>query len=111
MNKPDPDLDKVGRGFIAGGNDPDDVDGMITLYRRFATVGFMQRAIGAWEEGDGYIAQLENAGGQIQREIESGAPRAARVRSLLAEVAALNDRLACRLRWMTLGRVTPRSAT
>jgi hypothetical protein len=44
MNKPDPDLERVRRGFIAGGNDPDDVDGMIMLYRRFASVGFMQRA-------------------------------------------------------------------
>jgi diguanylate cyclase (GGDEF)-like protein len=52
---------------------------MIMLYRRFASVGFMQRAIGAWEEGDGYIAQLERTGGQLQREIESGAPRAEHV--------------------------------
>jgi diguanylate cyclase (GGDEF)-like protein len=93
MNKPDPDLESVRRGFIAGGNDPDDVDGMIMLYRRFASVGFMRRAIGAWEEGDGYIAQLERAGGELQREIESGAPRADHVRSLLADVSALNERL------------------
>jgi diguanylate cyclase (GGDEF)-like protein len=93
MDKPDPDLERVRRGFIAGGNDPDDVDGMITLYRRFASVGFMQRAIGAWEEGDAYIAQIERAGGRLQREIESGAPRAEHVRSLLADVSALNDRL------------------
>jgi hypothetical protein len=32
----DPDLAVVREGFIAGRNDPDDIDGMIRLFRRFS---------------------------------------------------------------------------
>ncbi len=93
MNNANPDLAKVRRGFMAGGNDPDDIDGMIKLYRRFGSAGFMQRAIRAWEEGDRHIALLEDAGDLMRREIESPAPRAEVVRSLLAEVSTINESL------------------
>jgi diguanylate cyclase (GGDEF)-like protein len=93
MNKPQPDVDKVRQGFIDGGNNPDDVDGMFTLYRRFGWVSFMQRAIHAWEEGDRYIVQLDEAGNRLQREIESPAPRAAAIRSILDDVSRINASL------------------
>src|SRR3984957_10780355 len=34
MDKPNPDIRKVRLGFLEGRNHPDDVDGMIDLYRR-----------------------------------------------------------------------------
>jgi hypothetical protein len=73
MDKPKPDFDKARQGFIRGGVHPDDIDGMINLYRRFAWVSFMQRAIRAWDAGDRYVVQLDNAGTLLQREIESPA--------------------------------------
>jgi len=94
MNKANPDLAKVRRGFIAGGNDPDDIGDMINLYRRFGSAAFMQRAIHAWEGGDRLIARLENAGDSMRREIESPVPRAEAVQSLLVEVSTINESLA-----------------
>jgi diguanylate cyclase (GGDEF)-like protein len=93
MNTPSPDLDKVRRGFLRGGNHPDDVDGLITLYRRFGWVAFMQRATRAWDAGDRYIAQLDAAGTLLQSEIEGPAPDTQRIQAILAGIDAINDTL------------------
>src|SRR3984885_6056298 len=55
MNKSNPDIQKVRQGFIRGGNNVDDIDGMIDLYRRFDRGSFMQRAVQAWESADRHI--------------------------------------------------------
>jgi diguanylate cyclase (GGDEF)-like protein len=93
MNKPHPDIQKVRQGFIRGGNNVDDVDGMFDLYHRFAWVHFMQRAIQAWEAADHYIIQLDGAGSSLQREIESPSPSMPAIQSTLAEVSLINENL------------------
>jgi diguanylate cyclase (GGDEF)-like protein len=93
MNQPHPDIRKVRQGFIQGGNHADDVEGMFTLYRRFGWVDFMQRAVRAWDAGDRYIVQLDDAGTSLQREIESPAPSAVRIASILTNIAAINENL------------------
>jgi diguanylate cyclase (GGDEF)-like protein len=90
MDKPNPDFDKVREGFVRGGNHPDDIDGMYNLYRRFGWVSSMQRAIRAWDAADRYIVQLDEAGTLLQREIESPAPSAEKVESILAEIFVIN---------------------
>jgi diguanylate cyclase (GGDEF)-like protein len=94
MDKPNPDFEKVRQGFMRGGNHPDDVDGMFNLYRRFAWVSFMQRAIRAWESGDRYIVLLDDSGTLLQREIESPAPSAEKIQAILAEIFVINEKLA-----------------
>ena len=93
MNKVHPDIQKVRQGFIRGGNNIDDVDGMFDLYHRFAWVQFMQRAIRAWEAADHYILQLDEAGSSLQREIESPSPRLPEIQATLAEVSSINENL------------------
>jgi diguanylate cyclase (GGDEF)-like protein len=93
MDKPNPDFDRVRQGFLRGGIHRDDVDGMYNLYRRFKWISFMQRAIRAWAAADRYIAELDEAGTVLQREIESPAPSAARVKAILGGVAAINENL------------------
>ena len=61
LSKEEPDLAVAREGFLAGKNDPEDVDGMIMLFRRFRDVSFMRRAIGIWAEGDEGIAELNAA--------------------------------------------------
>jgi diguanylate cyclase (GGDEF)-like protein len=93
MNKANPDIQKVRQGFAGGGNNPDDIDGMFNLYRRFHSVSVIQRAIQAWEAGDRYIIQLGQAGRSLQREIESPSPRMQDIESTLAEVSSINEKL------------------
>ena len=93
MDKSNPDFEKVRREFMLGGIHHDDIPGMFKLYRRFEWVGFMQRAIGAWQTGDRYIAQLVDAGTRLQREIEAPTPSAANIHSILTEISRINENL------------------
>jgi diguanylate cyclase (GGDEF)-like protein len=93
MDQAHPDMRKVRLGFIRGGNDLDDIDGMFTLYRRFGWVSFMQRAVRAWVAGDRYIIELDDAGTSLQQEIESSSPSAERIAAILADVSAINENL------------------
>ncbi len=93
MNKPKPDFKMVRQGFLRGGNYPDDIDGMVNLYRRFEWVSFMQRAIQAWEAGDLYIAKLDEAGTLLQSEMASPTPNSEKIKATLAEISRINDNL------------------
>jgi diguanylate cyclase (GGDEF)-like protein len=93
MNKPKADLKKVRQDFLRGGNHPDDIEGMINLYRRFEWISFMQRAMRAWEAGDRYIAQLDEAGARLQLEIAATAPSSKRIESTLTEISGINEHL------------------
>jgi diguanylate cyclase (GGDEF)-like protein len=93
MDKPDPDIQKVRQGFISGRNHPDDVDGMFKLYRRFGWVSYLRRAIRAWETGDRYIAQLNDAAAMLQRNVESPTSSPEQVRSILDQISAINENL------------------
>ena len=93
MDEPNPDFEKVRQGFIRGRVHPDDIDGMIRLYRRFGWSSFMQQAIRTWDTGDRYIAELVSAGNLLQREIESVSPDAGKIQALLAEILMINANL------------------
>src|SRR4030095_4903711 len=76
LMKGDPDPSLARHGFIAGKNNPDDIDGMIMLFRRFRDVSFMRRAIDIWAQGDEGIAELNAAAEELHRRVlaESGQP-------------------------------------
>ncbi len=93
MDRPTPDLAKVRRGFAQGGIDAGDIDGMISLYRTFKQVDFMQRAIRSWVEGDRYIGLLGAAGDKLQGELESPTPRATVIDAALADITRINESL------------------
>jgi diguanylate cyclase (GGDEF)-like protein len=93
LNQPHPNLPRVRQSFARGGNHPDDVDGMIKLYLRFKRVGFMQRAIRAWDAADAYIVQLDAAAAGLERQMESPSPDPAKVEALLQRVTVINEKL------------------
>jgi diguanylate cyclase (GGDEF)-like protein len=93
MNKTHPNIQIVRQGFIDGGNNPTDIDGMFHLYRRFERVRFMQRAIRAWESADHYIIELDEAGTSLQHQIESSSSTPEQVSSTLAEISLINEKL------------------
>ena len=93
MDEPNPNLPVVRQGFLRGGIHPDDIDGMVSLYRRLKWVSYMQRAVLAWDAADQGIARLELAGGALQREVESANPHPAEVQRLLKEISAVNEQL------------------
>ena len=88
-----PDREAARLGLLAGGNHPDDVEGMINLFVRFRQVSFMAAAIDIWAEGDQQIAQLAALGRQLQDHIAGGDTRSREFMALVAELPRLNKRL------------------
>jgi len=56
--KPNPDLQVARQGFIEGRNEPVDVDGMISLLRRFHQVSYLNKAIVIWGEAERTLEEL-----------------------------------------------------
>lgn len=93
LEKERPDLDVVREGFIAGRNHTADIPGLINLYRYFRHVSFIQRVIAIWAEGDDMIDELRTVAGQLHDHIAAGGRDVAHERALLAQIAAINERL------------------
>jgi len=58
LDKAYPDLAVARNGFIAGGNDPADVDAMIWLFRTFRHYDGIAKAVDIWSRADVHIAEL-----------------------------------------------------
>ena len=93
LQRDEPDLFVARAGFIAGRNNPDDIDGMIMLFRRFSGMSFMKTAIGIWTEADERIAELVEAAGALHAAIGAGDTRAEALAPILARIDAVNRRL------------------
>src|SRR5471032_2983665 len=45
LQRPEPDISAARQGFLDGGNHPDDIDGLIRMFRWFQRVPFMSKPI------------------------------------------------------------------
>src|SRR5688572_1899176 len=72
--KEKPDMKIARQGFLEGRVHPNDIDGMISLLRRFHSNRYINKAIGYWTEGDSLIFELVAIGNNLHKEINSGAP-------------------------------------
>ena len=77
-----PDLDAARDGFLGGGNHPDDVAGMIRLFRYFRHAPYMATAVERWRETDPVLDQLASLGDAIHAELSSGPGVAGRAHSV-----------------------------
>ncbi len=97
MDRPWLDIVSVREGLVAGGNHPDDVAGMVRLYRWFGWLPFMARVIAIWAEADRRIDDLSALALQVQAAPPgAGTPASAalqaRLRALDLEFTALETR-------------------
>ena len=95
LDRDEPDLALVRRHFLAGGNHPADLGGMIRLYRTFRHIDFMAGAIGIWAQADVSLAELASLGQAIHQQVERGASprRNAELQALRNQLPQLNLRL------------------
>ena len=93
LDRPEPDLAAARQGFRAAQNHPDDIAGMIRLFRNFRNVSFMNEVIGIWADADVYIEKLRNEGQRLHAGIASGQPDEAAIRSSIARIKLLNSGL------------------
>ena len=93
LERPHSDLAAVRKGFLAGGNHPDDIASMIWLFRNFRHVSFMAQAIDIWAEADQEIAALDVLAQQIRQRVAGGHVDAAQTAKWLSQLTDFNDRL------------------
>lgn len=93
LEKPTPDLQIASQGFIQGRNHPDDVDGMVDLYRRFRSLPELDSAITIWAAADAQIDQLIQLGNAVQAATVTGRIDEATRRTFLAQLAHTNKQL------------------
>jgi diguanylate cyclase (GGDEF)-like protein len=92
---PDPEVAR--HGFLQGGNHPDDVAGMIWLFRYFSEVSYLKAAIQQWAATDPMLLQLLIFGDAIRDEVHGGLTRNdARLDFLSTRLYELNDQLTAR---------------
>jgi hypothetical protein len=93
LSKKNPDMDIARQGFIEGRNHKDDVDGMISLFRRFHNISYIKRAIKAWSEADPLVAKFIPIGEQLHAEINSPNPSQERINQIVAAINPINSQL------------------
>lgn len=91
--KTNPDLAAARQGFIEGGNHPDDVDGMIKLFRRFKNISFIHKSINIWTEADSLIANLVPIVKKLHAEINSSSPSQKKMDEIIKEIEPINKKL------------------
>ena len=67
-----PNLEMAYKGFIAGKSVPDDIPGMIRLYRYFGHTQLMAVPISIWSKADDELLNFASQAGSIHHQIEMG---------------------------------------
>jgi diguanylate cyclase (GGDEF)-like protein/PAS domain S-box-containing protein len=93
LEKPEPRMEIVYRGFIDGNNHPEDVARMAEFFLRYRRVEYLSRAIDIWAEADGHIARLRALADALHAMISTRRVSAERLPIILGEIDALNNRL------------------
>ncbi|HEU4716762.1 MAG TPA: PAS domain S-box protein [Bacteroidia bacterium] len=90
MQKKEPDINVVRLGFIEGRNNPQDVDGMYHLFRRFYRISYIEKAIRIWVQADSASAPLLPLGEQLHKEITSVSPSQEKIDAILQRITPIN---------------------
>jgi diguanylate cyclase (GGDEF)-like protein/PAS domain S-box-containing protein len=93
LEKPDPDYRIAYEGFLQGRNHPDDIPGMIMLFRRFRHVSYIDRSITLWTRGDELIEAFQKVGDELHRHIQSGHATTGSIRVYLDRIYAIDAEL------------------
>jgi PAS domain S-box-containing protein len=93
LQRPVPDIAAARQGFLNGGSHPDDIDGLILMFRWFQHVPFMSRPISTWTAGDASIEEMRELAARAHERIQAGEPPVAATEEIRARAPALNERL------------------
>ncbi len=100
LKKKDPDLEIARQGLLEGRNHPDDIDGMIKLFRRFKGNPYIDKSINLWSEADSTAAQLLPIAKKLHNEInppagqaDSHIPSQRKLNQIIRETEPINQKL------------------
>lgn len=91
------DLPAAAEGFLQGGNHPNDIPGLIWLFRYFRRISYLRVAVEQWVATDSMLLQLAKFGDEIQSEMNGGAVNDEhRIRLLTSQLYEINGLLTVR---------------
>jgi len=93
LQQAQPDIAKARQGFLDGGNHPDDIDGLIRMFRWFQHVSFMSRPIATWTEGDRVIEQMRAIVEHARASIQAGDADSTAISDMRMQAPVLNQKL------------------
>src|SRR6267378_881508 len=93
LEKHTPNMTIVYQGFTRGQINPDDIPGMVRLFRWFHDFSFMRVAIADWAAADKELDNLTELADQLHAETFSDQPNPLTVRRVLEEIEACDSRL------------------
>ena len=86
--------DEIARqGFIEGKNHPDDIPGMIWLFKNFHSAPFMKKAVDLWASAEPLINKFDTIGKEIHAQIQVGTLTAEQEVKFTTEINALSSQL------------------
>lgn len=91
--KENPDLTIAHRGLIEGGNHPDDIDGMIKLFKRFNHISYIHKSLTIWSAADSIITRLIPITEKLHSEINSPSPSQYKLDEIIKEIDPINQKL------------------
>ena len=93
LEKAVPDYETIFKGFVDGGNHPEDIPTMIFLYKNFKNIEYIKKAIEQWKVGDRLIKELLKAGEEIHYHIINNSMNRENVTQSLLQIIELRDKL------------------
>ena len=93
LSKKDPDISIARAGFLEGRMHASDIDGIISLLRRFHNVSYIKKAIGTWSRGDSLISGILPMGDSIHALINSNSFNGERLNFFIGNIDHLNHEL------------------
>jgi PAS domain S-box-containing protein len=91
--KPNPNLDTVRSGFLAGRIHPDDIDGAINLLTRFHNISYIKNAITIWAQGDYYLNMLQYLADRLHSEVSYSGTPIEKINNTQDQIYQLNEML------------------
>jgi diguanylate cyclase (GGDEF)-like protein/PAS domain S-box-containing protein len=93
LEQTEPDMNAARLGFLGGNNHPDDVEGMIWLFRNFRGVSYLDTAIHHWAAADEMILAIDRLGNDMHRRLEMGPASAAEIGMWKAKIHQLDRQI------------------
>ncbi|MDB5656283.1 MAG: yegE, partial [Tardiphaga sp.] len=92
LEQPIPDPKLAYAGFLQGGNHPEDIPGMIWLFRNFSEVSYLSRAIESWRETDAVIQELVDIAAAVHADVLDGRVGSMRLAGRKSQIDDINER-------------------
>lgn len=93
LEKSPADLAAARDGFLRGGNHPDDISGLIWLFRNFRHVSYLERAIGHWKATDPALQAITDLAATIHTDVGRGTLTPDVIESYKARIDTINAQI------------------